>query len=104
MVPFIPKVLHKLHACSVPAVQLCWGEVVAGGQHRVDLTDFGKMSQMSPNSLVQILRGASVVLPSSCPRVCRLKGMDTALSRGHRDLQQVTEGLTMRKSQPQRNT
>lgn len=93
MVPFIPKdpkALHKLHTCSVPAVQLCWG-----GQHRVDLTDFGKMSQMSPNSLVQILRGASVVLPSSCPRVCRLGGMDTALSRGHRDLQQVTQGLTM---------
>lgn len=51
MVPFIPtvpKVLHKLHTCTVTAVL---GRLEAGWT----LTGLGKMLQMNSNSFVKIL-------------------------------------------------
>lgn len=67
--------LHKLHTSNVIATQPLLGGLVGGWQHRVDLTDFGKMPQTSPNSFAKIPRGAALLLP-------RLRGLDAARPGG----------------------
>lgn len=107
MVPFIPKdpkALHKLHTCSVPAVQLCWG-AAQGGPDRFweNVPDEPKFFSADPE---RSLCGAAQLLPQGLQAggdghypEQGTQGPAAGDTRSHHDF-----SVVLRKSQPQRNT